>query len=264
MLFLQKIDSIELIMEGEMDVYSSFAQVYDLFMDNVPYDEWCAFLCELFKREDIWDGEVVDLGCGTGTLTRKMAAKGYHLTGIDNAAEMLSVASQTEGNENILYSMQDMQAFELPGPVKAIYSACDCMNYLTEKEDLLKTFRCSYRYLNTGGIFVFDMNTPYKYRELLGENTIAESREEGSFIWENYYDEEEKINEYYLTLFVQEQEDLYRKYEEFHYQRCYEPEEVLDLLKKAGFKEFFVYEAYTNQPLKEDSERMMFVARKCL
>ena len=107
----------------------------------------------------------------------------------------------------------------------------------------MEVFRLVNNYLDPGGIFVFDMNTPYKYREVIGNTTIAENREEGSFIWENCFDEESQVNEYALTLFIKEEDDLYRKHEEFHYQKAYEPERVKELLEEAGLKVEAIYDA---------------------
>ena len=111
-----------------------------------------------------------------------------------------------------------MQEFELYGTVRAVVSVCDSVNYVTEKEELEQVFRLVNNYLDPGGIFVFDFNTEYKYREVLGDRTIAENREDSSFIWDNYYYEEEHMNEYELTLFIQEadQKELYHKYQETH------------------------------------------------
>lgn len=246
-----------------MDAYTSFAQVYDLFMDNVPYEEWCEYLCGLLKKQHIESGTIVDLGCGTGMLTRMMADKGYKLIGVDNSVEMLSQARQTtQHSGDILYLLQDMQELELHDEVDAFYSACDCMNYILDKEELSAVFQRVYTYLKKDGIFVFDMNTPYKYRKLLGENTIAESRTEGSFIWDNYFDEEQGINEYCLTLFVPEEQGLYRRYEEFHYQRCYEIAEILQLLSRNKWVPVGVFDGYSNHPLEDESERVLFLAKK--
>ena len=118
-------------------------------------------------------------------------------------------------------------------------------------------------YLDPGGIFIFDFNTTYKYRELLGDRTIAESREECSFIWDNYYYEEEKINEYELSLFIREEEDLYRRYQETHYQKAYELEIMKELLEKAGLEFVTAYEAFTEEAPSEMSERIYVVAREC-
>ena len=245
-----------------MDAYTSFASVYDLFMDNVPYEEWCAFLCKILAQHGITDGPVLDLGCGTGKKTRLMSGQGYDMTGIDNAAEMLQIAAMEPGEVPILYLLQDMQDLELDGCVRAVYSVCDCVNYVLDEEELQQAFSRVHEYLEEDGVFIFDVNTSYKYTKLLAENTFAESRDEGSFIWDNYYDEEERINEYDLTLFIPEGDELYRRYTETHYQRNYETATLLKLLKNAGFTDICVYDDYTDAPLCETSERAVFVAKK--
>ena len=199
-----------------MEAYTSFARVYDIFMDNVPYNEWADYLGKILKEYGIDDGLVLDLGCGTGNMTEMLASSGYDMIGVDNAEEMLEIAMEkkVESGHDILYLLQDMREFELYGTVRAVISACDSVNYITDDEDLTEVFRLVNNYLDPEGLFVFDFNTEYKYREILGEQTIAEDREECSFIWDNYYDEDERINEYELTLFVrdEEQPQLYRKY----------------------------------------------------
>lgn len=245
-----------------MDAYTSFASVYDLFMDNVPYEEWCAFLCKILAQHGITDGPVLDLGCGTGKMTRLMSEQGYDMTGIDNAAEMLQIAAMEPGEVPILYLLQDMQDLELDGCVRAVYSVCDCVNYVLDEEELQQAFSRVHEYLEEDGAFIFDVNTSYKYTKLLAENTFAESRDEGSFIWDNYYDEEERINEYDLTLFIPEGDELYRRYTETHYQRNYETATLLKLLKNAGFTDICVYDDYTDAPLCETSERAVFVAKR--
>ena len=244
-----------------MQAYTGFAQVYDLFMDNVPYDEWSKYLVSLLKEYGIADGLVLDLGCGTGKMTRLLQKAGYDMIGIDNAEEMLQIAMEQE-SEGILYLCQDMREFELYGTVAAVVSICDSINYILEEADLLEVFRLVNNYLDPGGLFIFDLNTLYKYRELLGENTICENREEGSFIWENYYDEEEQINEYDLTLFIREGEELFRKYQEMHYQRGYELETIKTLLEEAGLEFVTAYDAFTKENPREDSERIYVIARE--
>ena len=244
-----------------MQAYTGFAQVYDLFMDNVPYDEWSKYLVSLLKEYGIADGLVLDLGCGTGKMTRLLQKAGYDMIGIDNAEEMLQIAMEQE-SEGILYLCQDMREFELYGTVAAVVSICDSINYILEEADLLEVFRLVNNYLDPGGLFIFDLNTLYKYRELLGENTICENREEGSFIWENYYDEEEQINEYDLTLFIREGEELFRKYQETHYQRGYELETIKTLLEEAGLEFVTAYDAFTKENPREDSERIYVIARE--
>ena len=144
--------------------------------------------------------------------------------------------------------MQDMRAFELYGTVRAVVSVCDCLNYVTDPEELVQVFRLVNNYLDPGGLFIFDFNTEYKYRDVLGEQTIAEDREDCSFIWDNYYDPKERINEYELTLFIREEQGLYRKYQEQHFQRAYTLEEMRDLAERAGMLVEGAFEAYTDAP----------------
>lgn len=249
-----------------MEAYTSFAEVYDQFMDNVPYREWADFLQEILQKEGINDGLVLDLGCGTGSMTEELASRGYDMIGVDNSEDMLEIAMEKrqESGHDILYLLQDMQEFELYGTVRAVVSVCDSVNYVTEKEELEQVFRLVNNYLDPGGIFVFDFNTEYKYREVLGDRTIAENREDSSFIWDNYYYEEEHMNEYEVTLFIQEadQKELYHKYQETHFQRAYTLEEIRELLEKSGLRFVAAYEDYTKEAPGKGSERICVVARE--
>ena len=248
-----------------MEAYSSFSQVYDLFMDNVPYEDWSRYVTGLLAEYGITDGLVLDLGCGTGKMTRLLADAGYDMIGVDYSEEMLEVARERQDEQNrddILYLMQDMREFELYGTVRAVISICDSINYILEEDDLRHVFELVNNYLDPKGIFIFDLNTVYKYRELRGVNTISENREESSFIWDNYFYEDEMVNEYDLTLFIREKDNLYRKYEELHYQKAYELEQVKRLLEEAGMEFVAAYDAFTHEPVREDSERIYIIARE--
>lgn len=315
-----------------MEAYTGFAQVYDTFMDDTPYEEWCDYLVELLKKYR-WDGRVntdrhsstvdgriqemeiiddgtpsrischesaklpaetgnnyiietddtvindnlhqeqnsiLDLGCGTGTLTAMLAGRGYDMIGVDNAQEMLQIAieKRDEAGLDILYLLQDMREFELYGTVGAVISVCDSINYLLEEEDVVQTFRLVNNYLFPKGVFIFDFNTVYKYETVIGDTTIAENREECSFIWENYYHEEEQINEYDLTIFVKESvqerngDGLYRKFQETHYQRGYRLEQMKEFLHRAGLVFLEAIDADTHAAVRDISERIYVVARK--
>lgn len=247
-----------------MESYGKFAQVYDLFMDNVDYEAWADHLEKRLKAEGIESGLVAELGCGTGTMTGLLAQKGYDMIGVDNSEEMLAEAMEKkmESGQDILYLLQDMREFELYGTVRAVVSVCDSLNYMTDREDLLQVFRLVNNYLDPGGVFLFDMNTVHKYRDLLGDSTIAENREEGSFIWENSYDPESGINIYELAVFLPREDGLYEKCEELHCQKGYEQKEVEKLLEEAGMELIGVFDAYTDKPASPDSERLLFAARE--
>lgn len=292
-----------------MEAYTGFAQVYDAFMDNVPYEEWGSYLTGLLREYGICSGTVAELGCGTGKMTRLLAAAGYDMIGVDNSEEMLEIAREAEyeadawsaaeawdeadetdaleeyaelgepdepeesdepdepdepdelPNGGILYLLEDMRELELYGSVRAVVSVCDSMNYILEEADLREVFSRVHEYLEEDGVFIFDLNTVYKYRDLLGETTIAENREEGSFIWENYFDEESAVNEYDLTLYIREDGESYRRFEEVHYQRAYDLKTIDRLLADAGMELTAAYDAFTKEPVRDDSERIYVVAR---
>lgn len=247
-----------------MEAYTGFAAVYDTFMDDVPYEEWSQYVRSLLTEYGVKDGLVLDLGCGTGSMTELLSAAGYDMIGVDNSEEMLELACEKreKSGRDILYLCQDMREFELYGTVAAVVSICDCMNYILDLEDLVTVFRLVNNYLNPGGIFIFDMNTEYKYREVMGDCVIAEDREDAAFIWDNQYDEEERMNIYDLSIFVREEKDLYRKYQETHYQRAYSIEEVQSAVLKAGMEWVAVYDAFTRQEPKADSQRIYIIARE--
>lgn len=272
-----------------MDAYGDFAYVYDEFMDNTPYEQWCEYLCESINKygvskperetKDVWEKNVtqkdvleseknlvVDLGCGTGTLTQMLYKMGYDMIGVDNSQEMLSVAMEKRDREgsHILYLLQDMRELELYSTVGTILSVCDSINYILDEEELLEVFQLVNNYLYPGGLFIFDFNTVFKYSEVIGDVTIAENRENCSFIWENYYHEEEEINEYDLTVFVQEEDGRFKRFQENHYQRGYRPETICALLEEAGLELMEILDADTRGPVKPESERIYVVARECM
>ena len=246
-------------------MYEDFALVYDRFMDETPYEEWCQFVVGRLKQDQITDGILLDLGCGTGSMTELLAKQGYDMIGVDLSDSMLDIAMEkrAQSGHNILYLQQDMREFELYGTVRAVICLCDSLNYLLEEDDLLTTFKLVNNYLDPNGLFIFDFNTVYKYETVIGDSTIAENREDCSFIWENYFDEGEMVNEYDLTLFIRDEDGRYSKYEETHYQKAFEISEVLKAVKEAGMELVAVYDAFTREPVKETSDRVYFVVREC-
>ena len=206
---------------------------------------------------------VLDLGCGTGTLTELLCQKGYDMIGVDNSPQMLEIAMEKreESGSGILYLLQDMR--ELYSTVGTVLSVCDSLNYLLEEKELLQVFRLVDNYLYPGGLFLFDFNTVYKYSQVIGDAVIAENREDCSFIWENYYHEEEEINEYDLTVFVQEEGDRFRRFTENHFQRGYTPETMRRLVEQAGMRLLRLLDADTLGEVTDRSERVYVLAREC-
>ena len=259
--------------------YSDFAEVYDEFMDNTPYEEWCGTLESLIEKygvskpvrcekpEDALSSErnlVLDLGCGTGTLTELMYQRGYDMIGVDNSPSMLNIAmkKKEKSGSEILYLLQDMRELELYSTVGTVFSVCDSLNYILEKDELTDIFKLVNNYLYPGGLFIFDFNTEYKYREIIGDATIAENREDCSFIWENYYDEGSSLNEYELTVFVRKDGDVFRRFTENHIQRGYRVEEMLGIVEEAGLEIVEYMDADNKGGVTDESERVYVIARE--
>lgn len=298
-----------------MESYSGFSKVYDTFMDNVPYEAWGRRIVKCLNRfgitpvkeeEQIGLSEleknlyeekhtVLDLGCGTGVLTRTLAEEGYSMIGIDASADMLEIAREAEmeymaetgSMDGILYLEQDMRQLELFGTVGAVVSVCDCINYLLEEKDVVETFLRVNNYLYPGGLFLFDFNTVHKYRDVIGDAVIAENREDCSFIWENYYHAEKEINEYELTIFVRADEDRaeddpegktgdgecdmeagedaqipFYRMKETHYQRGYTLEQMIQFLEEAGLVFVEAFDSDTEKAVTENTERIFVIARE--
>lgn len=245
------------------NTYEGFAASYDLFMDNIPYDGWAGYLQDLLMEYGIAGGLLLELGCGTGNMTRRMADRGYEMIGLDLSEDMLEIA-RGKCPEQVLFLQQDMRYMELYGTVAAMYCVCDGMNYLLEPQDLMEVFARANNYLDPGGVFIFDLKTRYFYREILGNRIIAENREDASFLWENEYHEESSVNEYLLTVYrmVDEERDLFVRCDELHYQKAYGIEQVCGLIEDAGMEFVAVYDAFTRKPPHSRSERVYFIARE--
>lgn len=250
-------------------MYETFARVYDTFMDEVPYDDWARYLIRTMQESGIRDGLVLDLGCGTGQITKRLAMAGYDMIGVDSSADMLQIAQERKGSCDILYLMQDMREFELYGTVRCVISTCDSLNYITDREDLVQVFRLVNNYLDPDGLFLFDMNSCRYYESLCADNTFAESRDKCSFIWENSYDPEARLNEYDLTLFLRRENGLYERFLETHRERAYRVREVEEMLTEAGMKLEGAMQAYVSDPVSPESvdldsrtDRILFRARE--
>lgn len=246
-----------------MEAYTDFAVVYDTFMDQAPYEKWCERVKGILTRFGIREGLVLDLGCGTGTLTQLLAGAGYDMIGVDSSEDMLRIAldKRSCSGQDILYLLQDMREFELYGTVAAVVSLCDSLNYLLSEEELVQTFALVNNYLDPGGLFIFDFNTVVKYRDVIGDATIAENREECSFIWENYYHDAEEINEYDLTVFVRREDGSFRRFQENHYQKGYRLEQIRACIEAAGMEFLEAFDEEEGE-VTETSQRILCIARE--
>ena len=253
--------------------YRSFASVYDEFMDGTDYQKTADQRTGASEARDVLlaaeKNLVVDLGCGTGKLTEILADRGYDVMGIDLSEEMLGIALERRDSlrHRTLYLCQDMREFELYGTAGTFVSVGDSVNYLLTDEDMIKLFERVNTFLFPGGIFVFDFKTLHLYKDVIGDSTIAEDREDCSFIWENWYDDETRINEYDLSLFIRESgagedENVFRKYQEIHRQRGYTLEDMKHFAEKAGLSWIAEMDSDTMGPASEESERILCVVRE--
>lgn len=241
-----------------MEAYSKFAEIYDALMEDVPYDKIADLVDEKIKRYNIKNNIVLDLACGTGTLTKKLTEKGYEMIGADTSAEMLQMAQ--EKNPRTLFLNQPMEDFELYGTVGAIVCSLDSINYILDDESLYETFRLCNNYLEPDGLLIFDINTEYKFKNVLANNIFTFDNEEIFYMWENVYCEEEKLCDFYLTFFVKGGE-CYSRFDEVHTERVYSDKEIVKALEANGFCIVEKLNDFTGNPANEFSERVMYVCK---
>ena len=246
-----------------MSSYDFLAGCYDRLTYDVDYAAWADYIEGRFRKKGLPGKTVLDLACGTGSLTYELARRGYEMIGVDLSPEMLTEADHKAMEEgvSIRFACQDMTELELGEEADCILSLCDSMNYLTEDGQLEDAFRSIAQHMKKESFFLFDMNTEYKFKEVLGQNVFGSAEEHEAYIWENDYDEEEKINEYYVSFFIENEEGLYERMEEFHYERAYSVKEIEEGLQAAGMELVEIMDGYSFDAPHEESERLLFAAR---
>lgn len=252
--------------------YGALARVYDILNKGADYAGYADFAEKCFDSFlGIRPALVLDLACGTGKLTNLLADRGYDMIGADGSAEMLSVAqSQSDPEKGILYLLQDMRALDLYGTVEAIICTFDAINYLLSPDDVLKVFKNVCNYLDPGGLFLFDLNTPHKFRTVFGDNAyilegeLSDSGGKSSAVfcgWQNYFDEKTGICDFYLTIF-EEAGGKYIRSDEHQREKCYELDEIKKMLGASGFEFLGAFEDFGFTPAKDNAERWYIAARK--
>lgn len=246
-----------------MSRYGKFAKVYDDLMVDFDYKEWFNYIEETFKRYNKNPGKILEMACGTGNLSRYLAKARYDLTCFDISEDMLSHAyKKLRSYKNVDIMRQDMVSFNINKNFDAVISICDSINYITNVDDLEKTFSNVYSHLKEGGMFLFDINSYFKLKNIIGNNTFVEDSEEVFYVWENFYDYKDDICEFFLTFFFKEDDGCYKRFDELHVEKAYKVSEVVDLLYIVGFKDVDVYKGFSFDDVKDSTERINFVARK--
>lgn len=244
-----------------MDSYETLAPYYDRFTDDVGYERWADYLEALFRHMDAHPRLVLDLACGTGTMTALLASRGYDLIGVDASEEMLSQAFQrtVELTPRPLLLHQRMEALELYGPVDACICCLDSVNYVTDPAALAEAFRRVYGSLTPGGVFVFDVNTPKKFQEIAGQSYV---REDGDVycVWQCLL--EGALCTYDFDIFEYAGKNRWTRAKETHLERVYEPDVLADMLRAAGFSAPQVYPELGFGPVTGEEQRLFFAVQK--
>lgn len=254
-----------------MSQYENFAYIYDDLMDDVDYEMWVNHIEKIIKKSESSVKNILELACGTGNITIPLAKKGYDIAGVDISYSMLDVALSKSEEMGIPLVLLEQDIVELDFDLydlDCVLCACDGFNYITEIDDLKKVFEKVYELLKKEGVFIFDISSYYKIKSILGNNFMGESRENLSYMWTNYFDEETKLIDMELDFFVRveveddEEDNLYERYREVHHQRAYEESELRTLLKEVGFIDVEVFGDFNLKKSEESSQRLFFMAKK--
>lgn len=244
-------------------IYNNFAYVYDKLTLDIDYKKWADYVENIFKKHEQSASMVLELGCGTGSFGIEMARRGYDMICLDLSPEMLDCASEKAEKEgvDILFLNQNMCSFELYGTVDVIVCLLDSFNYLTSPVQVRKLLKLVQNYLNPGGLFIFDVNTRYKFENTIADNLFYEIDDDITYIWENSYNPKTKKARFDLTFFVK-QDELYERFDETHYERAYSDEEIMDFIKNSDMEFVCKYgELNLKKPL-PTSQRNFYVCRK--
>ena len=242
-----------------MSGYGSFGTVYDRLITGVDYRALGEYFDACISRAGGKKGILLDLGCGTGSLSMEMDGRGYDVIGVDGSFEMLGEAMEKRGGRDILYLAQDLTELDLYGTVDAVISSLDTLNHLTCYADFDRALGRAALFLAPGGVMAFDVNTPYKHRSVLADNTFVYDTDAVYCVWQN--STEDTLTRMDLDLFVRQEDGAYQRLEDHFSERAYTHAEILDSLTRHGLELVGVYDAWIFDPLRADSERAVYVAR---
>lgn len=243
--------------------YSAFAEFYDVLTEEISYAKRAEYFHTLLKKFGGGSGILLDLACGTGSLSVEMARLGYDVIGVDGSCDMLAVAMQknSEAPKDILYLCQQMEELDLYGTIQATVCALDSLNHVTDLDTLEKIFEKVSLFSESGSLFIFDVNSVYKHREVLGNNTFVYDLEEVYCVWQNTYHPKNHLVDISLDFFIEENGAYYRESEAFS-ERAYTPAELDHLLDKTGFEKLAVYGEDSFEAPKDTDQRLIYVARR--
>ena len=248
-----------------MASYGDFAYYYDMLTENVDYEKRCEYICSLLAENGVSEGILLDLACGTGTMSLMLSEKGYDVVGVDGSEEMLTQAQEKkmETGADVIFLCQRMEELDLFGTINAAVSTLDSINHVTDEDTVKEIFRRVSLFMEDKGIFVFDVNTPYKHREVLGDNTFIYDLDEVYCVWQNSTDEN-LVTTISLDLFEKDEDDeeTYYRYSEEFSERAYDLDDIKTWLEDCRFEVLARYEEMTKDDVRSDTQRAVFVARK--
>lgn len=243
--------------------YDALAMYYDTMQSDMDSAAWADFIDLLIKRHsEVKTESITDLGCGTGSVTIKLASKGYKVTGIDSAEEMLIQASSKEGADQVLWSVQDITGFDIGGKTDCFISTLDTVDHILDERALEKLFARVGECLEDGGVFIFDAITEHHLDNTLSDNIFYEDYDEFTLFWLNSYDPETKINTADLTLFAQVEDGLFERFDGSLIEKYYSPEFFEGIAGKAGLTILGSYGELKDSKPEEDEERIFYVFGK--
>ncbi|MEG1835282.1 MAG: class I SAM-dependent methyltransferase [Oscillospiraceae bacterium] len=244
--------------------YEAFAECYDLLTENVEYEKRAEYFTSLFSDNGINKGILLDLACGTGSLSLEFSKRGFSVIGTDLSEEMLSVAQNKkyESGQDILFLCQDMRKLDLYGTIDCAISALDSLNHITNEKDLKAVFQKVSLFMNKGGIFIFDVNTLYKHQEVLKNNAFVYDLDEIYCVWQNKLLKDNVTVEISLDLFFQSEDEVYERFSENFSEKAYSVEIIEKIINETGFSLIGKYDELTKNEPKENSERIVFVIKK--
>lgn len=242
-----------------MSGYGAFSRVYDVLMGRVDYPKRCEYLLSVFERYGQRPKTMLDLACGTGRMTRLLAQKGLDMVGIDGSDEMLCIAREQSADfPEILWLCQDLRSLDLYGTAQGAVSTFDSLNHLTGDGDLQQFFSRLRYFLEPGNLLVFDVNSPYKHRQILGNHTFVYDLPEVYCVWQN--ETQELTTRITMDFFLREGQGYRRTAERFS-ERGYTREEI-EAAASPHFALLAVYEDLSFDPPGEDSQRLIYVMKK--
>ena len=245
--------------------YGALAGFYDALNADFDYDAYASYLDAQIKKHQKCDSSLLlDLACGTGKMTFLMRDRGYDMTGVDISEDMLSVARDIcyeSSIEDILWLCQSMQSFELYGTVDACICCLDSLNYLTNLCDLKKCFSLLHNYLIPDGVFVFDMNTPYRFKSVYAQNAYILESDGALCAWQNDFNSKSGICRFYLSVFEENDDGTYSRYDEVQREKCYSMTQIVSALKSCGFEVLELHGSLDGAPPTDTDEKWYFTVR---